>query len=702
MFLKRVKITNGFQHKSLDFEFGNFTAIVGPNGCGKSNFVELLAEAMGLKFALPGTKDSMITEGEEKGKVELFTEVDGDDVLLSSALGKSNRSVKRGDMKISKAADVLEYVRSNVLKTDFDVVNQTSIIRQRDFTKGLFDSPAVRMASFMRLAGLTEIEKKRDELMDEKALHTPPMMAFNVEEAEREVQDLKHAIDSKEEDMRLLNDSLVEDEYKRMKSIVDNVDKSVELSAELSTARTQVDELTGTLDESVSAASSLEKDYQEVRSIVDEAAPQYKEAIASKAAAAQHNSILENKRKYEQELREAKNELVALRPVPEEFDQESKLSECLEISVEVEHEVRKLEDSSDLLTGKAECPTCHQHIEGGGESIIRQNDKKLMELDLLRKEAERSLEAVREAKAEWIANRAHYDTELSRLNAEVKEKQALLESTGDVSGDPIDVDGLDEIIRIYDDAAKAEREISAKKDSVDKLITDTKAALAAAKAQVREIEKQLPKSESITDIDSMREYIAAHEEAEKQIHEWRGEVKQLHDRIQAENKRIADMEEQADRVRKLSLYTSTLEFARTALKRDNYPAGKVTMFVDRVLTFANSYLETLDAGFSITFNTKEGFIQHKHSTGVSIRADRMSGGEQVTFAIAFRFAVNQVRSETGFIILDEPTNHLDDNHVDKVAELLSVVKDKLAKDVQVIVVTHSDKLASIADKKLEL
>ena len=144
------------------------------------------------------------------------------------------------------------------------------------------------------------------------------------------------------------------------------------------------------------------------------------------------------------------------------------------------------------------------------------------------------------------------------------------------------------------------------------------------------------------------------------------------------------------------------------LHRDNFPSGKVKAFVDAMLVQTNEYLEEMQAGFSVSYDNDDGFTAHFPAGGklpdrpVDIRADRLSGGEKCIFALAFRFSVNDLRSDTGFIILDEPTAPLDADHVDHVVEALGRVKSKLVPRVQVIVVTHDERLMTVADKVVQI
>jgi len=213
--IREVKLTNCFQHKKLKAELGDFHVIIGQNGSGKSNLLESLLYGLGCKFGLPGTKETMITEGEEKGRVDLTLEHEGEQVSLYAKIGASNRSLKRPDLNIKTAGDVLDYTQETLLSTPFDIVTQSSIIRQGQLEAGLFDTRAKMMTTFGRLAGLRDIETKRKQLSDEKDRLVIPMVGLNIEEIEDKIKELHAEIETLEKSERAARENVDEDKYTR-------------------------------------------------------------------------------------------------------------------------------------------------------------------------------------------------------------------------------------------------------------------------------------------------------------------------------------------------------------------------------------------------------------------------------------------------------------------------------------------------------
>jgi len=152
MKFKTITCCNAFQHKDLTLNFGDFTVIIGPNGVGKSNLIESMLIGSGFKLGLPGNKESTITDGEEKGHIEMTFVDEGEDVTVRSALNSSSRRLSRGELRLTKGVDVLAYIEG-MLKMSFEAAINTNVVRQGTITNGFFDSQAKRYEFFSQIAG---------------------------------------------------------------------------------------------------------------------------------------------------------------------------------------------------------------------------------------------------------------------------------------------------------------------------------------------------------------------------------------------------------------------------------------------------------------------------------------------------------------------------------------------------------------------
>ncbi|ASG28285.1 AAA family ATPase [Fusobacterium polymorphum] len=82
-----------------------------------------------------------------------------------------------------------------------------------------------------------------------------------------------------------------------------------------------------------------------------------------------------------------------------------------------------------------------------------------------------------------------------------------------------------------------------------------------------------------------------------------------------------------------------------------------------------------------------------------IAFEQLSGGEQVSVAIAIRGTMTEYFTNSKFMILDEPTNNLDTERKKLLAEYMGEILNNLD---QSIIVTHDDTFREMAEKIIEL
>ena len=114
--IRELKLDNAFQHAKLHAKFTNFHAIVGRNGSGKSNITAAFKYNLLNVFDLPGTLDTMIRFGEQRGSIETVLEHEGELVTNKCSLGANRRSLKRpGGESIGAAKDVKDALIDMIL-----------------------------------------------------------------------------------------------------------------------------------------------------------------------------------------------------------------------------------------------------------------------------------------------------------------------------------------------------------------------------------------------------------------------------------------------------------------------------------------------------------------------------------------------------------------------------------------------------------
>ena len=146
-----------------------------------------------------------------------------------------------------------------------------------------------------------------------------------------------------------------------------------------------------------------------------------------------------------------------------------------------------------------------------------------------------------------------------------------------------------------------------------------------------------------------------------------------------------------------------LEQLREVFHRDSLPKILAGRFLESLVIEINKTLDSFETPFVVTADDDLSFLAHK-PTGVVEPAERLSGGEKVVLAIAFRLAINSLFvGEVGMMVLDEPTAGLDEHNLSCLADVLSRLCDLTRKKgQQIIMITHEARLQRVFDNVIHL
>lgn len=709
--IRKASLRNCFQHEKLDVEFSDFTVIVGANGSGKSNLLESIMYCLGIRFGLPGTKETMITNGADSGKVELILEQGGEEVKLGARLGAANRSLKRGDKSIKAAADVLEYIENALFGgTPLDMVTQASIIRQGALEDGLFDTRAKVLTAFSRMAGLADIETKRKQLADEKDRLIVPMVGLRIEELEEAIRSNEEAakqhLKVASEKLALIDDAKLSKANKR----VLHVEGVLATSKKYEEVRGKLEEAQEELEKIRHSRKAVAAEYDTLKQVIDESKDHVE---AAREAVASYTRAQEDYAKYQslQTRLEAARASIAGLVDPGKFDAgvlaeyRLILSDTKALQSAAERVVKGL---SAREAGANACPTCLQELsDERAEALKAAKQAEIQEYCEVIAEAEKGIEHEEAMQAEHQQKVETYTQTLQKAESTIEHLTAELE-TITVREEPKPVDDQRELIDLFTTASADMENVREKLTKIDSGITRLEERVSTLSEQEAELRGEALDAENIEDgLDEDRAYIKMCEAASAEAHAAAGAAEAVTQQVETDKARLEKTRKEKEHADKANDVIRYLEYARTALHRDNFPSGKIKAFINKMLSSANMYLEVMQAKFSVSYDTETGFTAFfpagaKLDRPLEIRADRLSGGERCIFALAARFSINDLRTDTGFMILDEPTAPLDDAHVEKVVDALQLVKSKLSSRVQVIVPTHDERLMAVGDSVIRL
>jgi len=290
MHLKALKL-HGFKsfadNTTLSFEPG-VTAIVGPNGCGKSNIADAIRWVLGEQSAKAlrgGKMQDVIFEGADTRKAAQFSEVAlllteceqqlGSDFHEIEIMRRVNRD-GGGEYYFNGQPCRLKDIHKLFMDTG---VGRTSysIMAQGQIDQILSSKPEERRVVFEEAAGITKYKSQRREAINKLALTDQNLARVSdvIAEVARQIGSLKRqaakAMRFKRLSFRLRHLALARDnfQYLQLSATLADLDGRVAALREAAdTRRASLEERTRSLDEKKAARSSLHQRVQDAQQAV--------------------------------------------------------------------------------------------------------------------------------------------------------------------------------------------------------------------------------------------------------------------------------------------------------------------------------------------------------------------------------------------------------------------------------------------------
>ena len=172
--------------------------------------------------------------------------------------------------------------------------------------------------------------------------------------------------------------------------------------------------------------------------------------------------------------------------------------------------------------------------------------------------------------------------------------------------------------------------------------------------------------------------------------------------LQQDEQTLRLHEEQA-RKRQRSLFLSDhLREVRNVFHRDCLPRKVAEYYLDIMLEDLNDVL--IGPGIPFHVHSVQNLNFQVNKKGRIYPANRLSGGEKVIFALAFRMVVNYLFArELGLLCLDEPTVGLDKDNLACLEVFLNRLRT-FSRDsgLQVLIVSHEPDLGHLFDHVISL
>ncbi len=438
MKLKRIEIY-GFKSFADKYEIpfeGGITAIVGPNGCGKSNVADSVRWVLGeqsAKLLRGSSMQDVIFNGTEKRKSmsycevalvfdnreKLFPALDYDEVVISRKLYRSGESEYAVNRTPCRLKDITEYLRDAGMGRE-----GYSIIGQGRVEELLSAKPEDRRAIFEEAAGISKFKARKIEaerklartrenlekvslVLDEKGRMLEPLR--KQAETAKKWLELRESLKYNEINTYIHQYETAAEAKQRIGVRLDGVNQAIDLKTE------SYEQTVGLYNESMYNLNSADKTIENLRNELLELTVGMEKQAGNIKVLQERIAALNSQ---SNRLKEESNALSS-----QKQNAESEISVNRALKVELTEKIERLEQEVDVLKGNYA-----QTIEKltKQETEAQFNQQSLLEaMDKLAdiKSNMSRLEAERSALSDYIKN---YETELVVMRESYDKESVLL------------------------------------------------------------------------------------------------------------------------------------------------------------------------------------------------------------------------------------------------------------------------------------
>jgi DNA repair exonuclease SbcCD ATPase subunit len=700
MLLEYAELENVCQHVRLVHSFGpGLIGIFGPNGAGKSNFVNMIQASLTGDFRVnPGVKDDNIRGGIGPKAVSQittrwnhtgtkFTVRRGLQNIANSLLIEGDKNELRGTNEINASIESIIGLSRKVV--DFMFVPQWKIF------SFISEDATERATTFSHLCGTALVEKAHRVLGEQ--IRGDQSLAADILDNRTDIQDRigqrTARIREMQADLRKFSAKVLKKaDGERYEQVLKTASKQEAVQSQLARTTATLSKLVEEYDkvktEKAAVNNSIKKllinveSSEEAANEAKDKLKQHKAFTAKQALIGELKSILAEKPypKPPAPLRYNKHNLL--------------LAERAKVSLEYQTCLQVVNTFDK--DGVVACPTCLTPVTDLKEHIADHRarlpglERRFVELNAEIQSCEnhrKALETYERETSQASARKAAAKAELDSI-----EQSAL-----SFSGSPDDWrKSIDQHAEQAELLAGTRRRLQ----NIDATYNACKGRLMQATEEHETLEAELKGiTVSASAVNAARRAIEEHRAAKSEVKILEARIGDLQtaNSVDAEEiERIALLLERSKNARE---WLTQLDEVRDFTHRDNFPRLAAQRWLEDMTELINQTLEQFDSPFYVEASEDLTFVAIKPN-GRRERASRLSGGEKVLLALAFRFAVNSLLAgDVGMMILDEPTAGVDTDNISSLTDMLALVSDYTKKEgKQLILITHDDRLERAFDQ----
>lgn len=680
--------------------------VVGPNGAGKTNTLRA------LQFALTGDAggdrkkaDDVyqgIADGEE-AYVEIYMRQDDTDIVLRRGLVPSTNLLRIGEQTWTSVGEINAELWRRLGATKKQISDYV-FVRQRKIDD-MFDlPPAERAESLAALFGLEHAErvyKKAGEFIGAVEI---PTTTTNIAELERTIAEQERTVLALSEQQEQL--VLGFDPHKRLAAL----ERDIQHYQTLQQTRSYIEQVRADISSKQAEVTVLQRAQSDLDQYIADLdagiAALDSAGTAARAALTQwhsYHNASQLRAQLAADIAQHEKQYAGL--------QEPQVPECIELSAQ-ELQMRdamaqrsfELQSLLDAMGTTCTCPTCGQRLpDAANQEKLRA--ERTAELE----EIKATVQALTMRHNAWTQYReklrvySEQKTAGERERAQLKQREVSLQHFEQPTLAEADCRAtLDEIANFQ----RVLLSLQAEKQDKAKALHRAEGELDSMHTQLRNAESTVSSqpnisqqnySQMVADRDALLAALETSWALQRQI-------------ATADASLLASREKLQDAQRVLAAGTKTraavehLTRVRQLFHRSEAPRVVTYTYIEAMLNDVNKTLELFDAPYRVVMDDNLGFTAH-FLDGVRVQPDRrLSVGERIVLAMAFRITVNSTfANRVGMLIMDEPTAGLDEHNLGCLPHALERLRELSAqRGLQVIFVTHEPRIEQFFDNTIEL
>lgn len=706
MQVTRLKLKNFCQHQDREFHFGpGITAILGPNGSGKSNVLGAIRFLFTGVNPNHGSKSDNVYDlasPEEAAFAECEFSHNGTQYLLRRTLRKVSPTALleggglsvRGEIKVTEALEEL-------LGASAAVMNELVIVAQSEIFSVLTETEAKRAATLQRLFQV-DICAKIHKALGEHLQAVPQLeVAADLDHLRGELALASQSFAVAQQKLAdAPTDQAIMDGLAAARAVLQSCLNRRATAAIIRTQEQIAAECTQRQAITYEAFTQAKAAAAERAAAVSGAEAKIQQLKQEEAEAAKNAEILQAKRQTTEQIAALRRQqdAIVMPTAPDDFVVVEEATHKLH-QKQNEHVVL-LSRKAFLEKGYSKCPTCDQPVPPV-EDELQQVTAALAGLDAVIP----VLHAAIAHSTKHTADVQAYANELRQVQASLEFLERQLIGLPDVPDVAIDAKAVTEQLAAMTGLVAA---AAAAVDFAQGKETELAEATRDLERATWELAKSREALAAAPDTPAEREHAAS--AAIGAWTDWTVIRKQLERseataeaEVAALQRSIADTERAKAKARRTELWRENVQLCRQVFHHSEAPKAISLAYMQRISGYVNELLETFAANYRVEANSRLGFTA-TFPTGVKQDVERLSWGQKVTLAVAFRFALNQLfAGQVGALYLDEPTVYQDEKHIAAFGPVVSKMSQLAgSRDMQCFIITHERDLAPLFDSVVQV